>query len=72
MADLLEAPDEDAYGGGYGPDGRWLPRPCVICDADTQLRCSVCRYAVCHNCNACPNGCDGVGESTAGLGKPTG
>jgi hypothetical protein len=64
MPDRLEAPNEDAYGDGYGEDGRWLPRECVLCSAVTHLRCGVCRYAVCHNCPACPNGCEGPRPSS--------
>ena len=68
MTNDLEVPqdDEDAYGRGYGPDGRWQLVPCIVCDADTQLRCSLCRHAVCHTCEACPNGCDaGTDYTTA-------
>lgn len=63
IAHLLDAANEDAYGSGYGEDGRWLPRECVVCFAETQLRCSVCRHAVCHNCAECPNGCDSVNRA---------
>jgi hypothetical protein len=57
VTNTFDTENEDAYGLGYGSDGRWLPRECIACAAETQLRCAGCRRAVCHNCE-CPDACE--------------
>jgi hypothetical protein len=45
----------------HGPDGRYLPKECIVCHEDTQLRCGGCRQPICHLHASCPNGCDDLG-----------
>ncbi len=42
----------------YGPDGRYIPRECIVCHEDTQTRCGGCRQPICQHHESCPNGCD--------------
>lgn len=49
---------ESMYALEHGADGRWLPRRCVICDQETNLRCAACHTYVCHLHEHCPNGCE--------------
>jgi hypothetical protein len=51
-----EASARKEWDGDEGYDGK--PRPCVACDTETRLRCSICRLPICHNCEECPNGCE--------------
>jgi hypothetical protein len=41
-----------------GPDGRYAPKPCIVCREQTELRCGGCRQPICHFHPSCPNGCD--------------